>query len=311
MPAASAALESLFARYYDDPWGVIQAGETLLAKKKEKDALGVLHVMEDAVRVILSDIAEHGDANLGDYGDHDAAHFEALAKSLAARIKEAKKNGAKSDFFATRQAEKKKAYGSDRAEFLQSVSLTGVEKKLDAELGAAWAAADREDPGGRFTKALKAVLNLPHASPSFVDALACQCERMLLDCYMSKLPKRRKAAIAIVALYAEAQLKLGRSLAFGEEVVARAIATAEKTGDAKTAAVALAMVPRHVTSRTLAYLLARYWAAKRKKPEMLAWMRRARELGTGAHDFDDDAFLKYANDAAVAKLRKEKIRRRG
>jgi hypothetical protein len=76
----------LFEGVRNDPYGTLQRGEKLLARKGV-DRWSILEAMSRATAAILADLGEHGDANLDEYGGNDARHFRAKAKELKAAIR--------------------------------------------------------------------------------------------------------------------------------------------------------------------------------------------------------------------------------
>ncbi len=91
----------LFKDLYDDePYKALLEAEKIMASKP-KDTLTILEAMNYALSSINSDLDEHGESNLIEYGDgkHDIKYFKTYQENIKKQISEAKKAGQSDETF--------------------------------------------------------------------------------------------------------------------------------------------------------------------------------------------------------------------
>ena len=91
-------LKELYLAVWDNEGDkILGLGEKLVKSRKVKDKLAVLEAMRYGAEIIVSDLEEHGKANLSLYQHEDQRYYEDLLKDITARIGAARKKGQKSD----------------------------------------------------------------------------------------------------------------------------------------------------------------------------------------------------------------------
>jgi len=292
-------LTKLFALISDAPYRCLVSGEKLLPTTTDK--IAVLQAMQEAVRTILSDLDEHGDANIDEYGGKGKAFYLQKKKFLSEQLDNVKKAGASSSAFndymkAEREKIKKAAAefvsDMDGDEALSTEILKGIQKNAKsptAALSFLSRVGEIKMPDSEFKNTLSGLVNnvIQAATVNGKHGAACQ----------------------IVQAYAKFISRIGVDAEFHEELLTNAIHAAVANGDKKTQLVILEkLAPRKFNSPGCAFNFACLYAVNKNKPKMIQAISAARQLGKPVSQFMDDSdFSAYWKDADfLAALRSKK-----
>jgi hypothetical protein len=273
-------LRELFGQITTNPYAVLQA-----SIGKIKDRLAVAQAKREAVRGILEDFGEHGEANRALFGGHRRPYFEKLARALDAEIAERHRRGERSDLFDRYRKRREEMMDRAAQEFVDDMAAEETQARRTAN---DMVRANHSPP--LILEALEKLAKLPYVGPPSSDTVEGVVHNALREC---AIHDDWVSGGRIVLAFAKASPSLKRGPHY-ETLVGSAAIVARDSESRR--ALWEVLVPEAPTESRLAYNLACNAAVAGDKERLLRYARIALALGK-----KKDQFMGDSDFAAVLK----------
>ena len=287
-------LRSLYMDMHGAPASVLRRGEAML--KDADDPLAILEAMQEAGRVIVEDLDEHGDMHLPLYGDETLENWQKRKQTIDDRVTTLRSKGKTSDVFRLYRETYDAEISRAADEFMDEMDQ---DEKRQQDLSRQLKDAVEKDTSG-FLKVLDRLNEIQVALPRFLDVLTGCVNNAILHAHNSG---DDDAACEIIESYSQHAARLGLQGEFLSELVGNSIAVSQLAGDRKRQEIVLTkLLPPDIADPRLAFNLACLFAVRGDKPRVIEYAKLARGLGKPREPFfSDNDFSPFWKDEEFGK----------